>query len=107
MYHSSRWDRNSAVDIDLQEAARLLHGEVRGNQILAPGPGHSHKDRSLAVKFDPAAPGGMLIHSFAGDPYPACRDHVASKLGLPPSIPRPSKYMRKRRMRARHHGERS
>jgi Toprim domain len=64
---------------------------VRGTQILAPGPGHSPKDRSLSVKLDPSAPGGVLIHSFAADPFPACRDHVASKLGLSHWVTRPSK----------------
>lgn len=33
----------------LQEIARVLGGEVQGHQVRAPGPGHSPKDRSLAV----------------------------------------------------------
>jgi putative DNA primase/helicase len=92
MYHASNRRRNCAVDTDLHEAARRLGGEIRDNQILAPGPGHTEKDRSLSVKFDPSAPGGMLIYSFAGDSYPACRDYVASKLGL--SLQDQSKYGR-------------
>ena len=40
--------------------ARALGGEVAGRDaVLCPGPGHSAHDRSLAVKFDPAAPDGF------------------------------------------------
>ena len=46
--------------MDLQAAARALGGEVRGGEILAPGPNHSPADRSLAVKVDAAAPGGIF-----------------------------------------------
>jgi AAA domain len=51
--------------------------------VLAPGPGHSPADRSLSVKLDPNAPGGYLVHSFAGDDPIVCRDHVREKAGLP------------------------
>src|SRR6188474_2719387 len=83
MYHYSGNNNYVCSQIGLREAARLLGGEVWGTQILAPGPGHSKKDRSLSVKIDPAAPNGMRICSFARDPFITCRDHVASKLGLP------------------------
>jgi putative DNA primase/helicase len=68
----------------LSEYARLLGGELRGQDILCPGPGHSDRDRSLSVKFDPAAPGGFLIHSFAGDNISTCRDHVSLRLRIGP-----------------------
>jgi putative DNA primase/helicase len=68
---------------DAKSIAVTLGGEVTGpNQVSAPGPGHSKKDRSLSVKVAPGAPGGLLIHSFANDPYRICRDYVYSALGI-------------------------
>jgi hypothetical protein len=55
--------------------------------VLAPGPGHSPKDRSLSVKLDPDAPEGFVIHSFANDDAIVCRDYVRAKAGLPPWKP--------------------
>jgi hypothetical protein len=69
--------------IDLRRIAAALGGEVSGNQtIVAPGPNHSPGDRSLTVWLDPTALGGFRVHSFAGDPWQACRDHVADRIGL-------------------------
>jgi hypothetical protein len=67
----------------LDEIARALAGDVSGNQVLAPGQGHSAQDRSLCVRIDPKAPDGFLVHSFAGDDPIACKDYVRSKVGLP------------------------
>jgi putative DNA primase/helicase len=65
-------------------AAAALRGQVTGRDtILCPGPGHSPKDRSLSVKFDPSAPDGFLTHSHAGDDWRECRDYVRERLGLP------------------------
>jgi hypothetical protein len=69
-------------------AARALGGEVCGDQISCPGPGHSAKDRSLSVKIDADAPDGFVANSFAGDDPIACRDYVRTKLGLAPFKPR-------------------
>jgi putative DNA primase/helicase len=67
-----------------REIAAALGGQVAGpNTVLAPGPGHSAGDRSLAVRLDPAAPDGFLACSHSGDDWRACRDHVRKKLGLP------------------------
>jgi putative DNA primase/helicase len=63
--------------------ARALGGEVHGREVLAPGLGHSAKDRSLSVTLSPTAPDGFLIHSFAGDDWRDCRDHVRERIGLP------------------------
>jgi hypothetical protein len=71
----------------LTAAARLLGGEVVGGQVLCPGPGHSPRDRSLAVRFSPAAPDGFIVHSFAGDDPLQCRDYVRQRLGLTPWAP--------------------
>ena len=75
--------------IDPRRLAIALGGEVRGDQILAPGPGHkSAKDRSLSVKVDPRARDGFVVHSFADDDPIACRDYVREKAGLEPFKPR-------------------
>jgi putative DNA primase/helicase len=66
----------------LRALAHDLGGEVVGGQVLAPGPGHSRRDRSLAVRFSPSAPDGFLVFSHAGDDFAACRDHVRERLGL-------------------------
>jgi RecA-family ATPase len=63
--------------------AHLLGGELNGDQISAPGPGHSTADRSLSVRIDASAPDGFVVHSFAGDDPIACRDYVRDKLKLP------------------------
>ena len=70
----------------IQEAARRLGGEVSGDEILCPGPGHrSAKDRSLSVRFSSDDPEGFITHSFAeGDKdWQRHREHVREKLGLP------------------------
>jgi hypothetical protein len=67
----------------LKEAAVKLGGHVSGAEILCPGPGHSAKDRSLAVKPDVAAKSGFLVYSHSGDDPLVCRDYVRQKLGLP------------------------
>ena len=69
--------------IDLRSLARALGGEVRGDEVLCPGPRHSAKDRSLAVKPNNYAPDGFVVHSFAGDDPIACKDYVREKAGLP------------------------
>jgi putative DNA primase/helicase len=69
--------------IDLRSIARALGGEVSGRQVLAPGPGHSAKDRSLSIRLEPNAPDGFLVHSHAGDNWQECRDYVRQRLGLP------------------------
>ena len=68
--------------MDLQAVARALGGEVAGHQVLAPGPGHSARDRSLAVRFDAGAPDGFLVFSHAGNDWRSCRDHVRRRLGV-------------------------
>src|SRR5438046_1804340 len=71
------------VNLDLPSFARVLGGDINGGQVLCPGPGHSTKDRSLAVKLDDSAPDGFVVHSFADDDPIACRDYVREKAGLP------------------------
>lgn len=70
------------MHISPQQLAHALGGEVSGSQILAPGPGHSPKDRSLSIRLDDTAPDGMVVHSFAGDDALACKDYVRDRAGL-------------------------
>ena len=68
--------------MDIRSAARLLGGEIVGRKLLCPGPGHSRTDRSLAVTFSDSAPDGFSVHSFAGDDWQSCKDHVRAALGI-------------------------
>jgi len=68
--------------MEIGKLAELLGGEVRGGQVLAPGPGHSATDASMSVKLDTTAPDGFIIHSFAGDDPAECRRYVIEKLGI-------------------------
>jgi len=68
----------------IRAIAAALGGDVAGsNTILCPGPNHSPRDRSLAVKLDPRAPDGFVAYSHAGDDWRDCRDCVRQRLGLP------------------------
>ncbi len=69
--------------IDLRTLAIALDGEVSGHQVLAPGPGHGRSDRSLSVKLTDVNADGFVVHSFAGDDWKDCNDHVRKRLGLP------------------------
>jgi len=73
--------------MDLRTIAAALGGVVSGRQVLAPGPGHSPKDRSLAVSVSNDAPDGFVVYSHAGDDWRTCREYVRSRLGLPPWEP--------------------
>lgn len=85
--------------MNLNSIAKSLGGEVSGNQVVAPGPGHSRHDRSLSVFLDPNAPDLFRVHSHAGDDWQRCRDYVKSRLGIAagssprtePSFPREPK----------------
>jgi hypothetical protein len=41
--------------LTLHQIAHTVGGKVSGNKVLAPGPGHSSRDRSLMIKLDPNA----------------------------------------------------
>jgi putative DNA primase/helicase len=70
--------------LDPRTIASALDGQTAGRDtVLAPGPGHSRSDRSLAVRLDATAPDGFLIYSHAGDDWRECRDYVRARLGLP------------------------
>lgn len=73
--------------MDARSLARALGGEAHGNNVLAPGPGHSPRDRSLSVTVDPSSPDGFVVNSFAGNDAIECRDYVRTKVGLAPWKP--------------------
>jgi hypothetical protein len=79
MKHESASSRKPS----LEEIARALGGTISGGQVLAPGPGHSSRDRSLSVKVSDNDPAGYVVHSFAGDDTIQCKDYVREKLGMP------------------------
>jgi len=68
--------------LDIRAIARALGGEVQGRQVLAPGPNHSRRDRSLSVRLSHVSPTGFVTFSHSGDPFDTCRDYVAQKLGM-------------------------
>lgn len=74
------------MNVTLQNLAAALGGEISNGQVLAPGPNHSAKDRSLAVRPDGD---DFVAHSYAGDDWRACRDHVRQRLGITHAEPRP------------------
>ena len=65
----------------LEEIARATGGEISGDQVRAPGPGHSAQDRSLSIKL--GMDGDIVVHSFANDDAIGCKDYVREKLGEP------------------------
>jgi putative DNA primase/helicase len=67
---------------DLRITARALCGEVAEDQIICPGPGHGPRDRSLSVRPSASGLDGFLVHSFAGDDWRDCADHVRRLLGI-------------------------
>ena len=75
------------MSTSLRSWASALGGTVSGASILCAGPGHSRKDRSLAVRVSASAPGGFLVYSHAGDDPLACKDYIRAKLGLPAFAP--------------------
>ncbi len=68
--------------LDPRCVARARGGTASGRSVRGPGPGHTRADRSLSIQIDPAAPDGFRCHSFAGDDWRECRDHVRHALGL-------------------------
>jgi putative DNA primase/helicase len=78
--------------MNIRSAAKALGGDVvsgpHGQQILAPGPGHSRNDRSMSVAF---VGDDLVVNSFCGDDPLICKDHVRRLLGMPqwrPGTPR-------------------
>lgn len=69
--------------MDLQTLQQRFGGEISGHQLVCAGPGHSPRDRSLAIRLSVSAPDGFMVFSHAGDDWRTCRDYVRQRLGLP------------------------
>lgn len=54
------------ADTSLRAIASALGGIVSGNEVLAPTPGHSRRDRGTAVRVAPGAPDGVLVACYNG-----------------------------------------
>lgn len=68
------------MTLDLH-AIRAQHGGTvydGGRRWVGPGPGHSRRDASLSVRLQPD--GRALVHSFAGDPFRDCAEHLGLTL---------------------------
>lgn len=68
------------MNLSLPQIAKALGGDISNGQVLAPGPGHSAKDRSLAVKL--GAAGNIVVHSHCDDDAMTCKTYVEGKLGI-------------------------
>ena len=73
--------RLDLIHMTLEELAHRLGGDVSGNQVLAPGPGHNPEDRSLSVKVN--RDGTWAAYSHSGDDIFRCKDLVRERAGLP------------------------
>ena len=84
---------NDIASLSLDQIARALGGKVTRNSngqpcVLAPGPGHSAKDKSLSIMLASSAEGGFVVHPFSPKDDPiACKDWVRQQLGSPPFKP--------------------
>lgn len=66
-----------------QDITQRFNGDWHGDYGTFPTPGHGPKDRGMSVKDDPAAPDGVLIHSFNGGDPLAVKDQCRA-LGILP-----------------------
>ena len=73
------------MSLSLRAVALTLGGEVSNGQVLAPGPGHTRRDRSLSLRLSEQWPGGLWVKSFAGDDWRDCKAYVFAKLGIVPN----------------------
>jgi len=72
--------------MDLRALACALGGEVVNGQVLAPGPGHGRRDRSLSVRLSASSPLGFICHSHSPrDNFADCQRYVCERLGLDPN----------------------
>jgi putative DNA primase/helicase len=69
-------------NFSLKNIASALGGEVSGSQVRAPGPGHSRKDRSLAIALSATEPRGFVVYSHAGDDWLECLSYTCERLGI-------------------------
>lgn len=61
-----------------QEIVRSLNGDWHGSYGLAPGPGHSTKDRSMLI-LDRDDGRGVVVESYASDGWQSCRNYLVER----------------------------
>jgi hypothetical protein len=66
-----------------REVTKHLGGEWHGNYGLAPGHGHSSKDRSLHISPHEDDPDDVVLYSYAGDDWHAIKDELRARGVLP------------------------
>jgi AAA domain-containing protein len=72
------------VPLSLRYIAGVLNGDVYGDGVRAPGPNHSHSDRSLSIKLTDDGT-DVVVNSFSPkDDRLACLAYVRQKLGIQP-----------------------
>lgn len=64
---------------DLRRIASAMGGEIRGNSVAFPTPGHSNRDRGSVATIAPGAPDGLLVHSFNGGNPLAIKEELRAK----------------------------
>ena len=75
-----RWGRPT---LSAAAVARALDGDVVGrDHVLIPGKGHSRRDRSVSVRLEPRAPGGILVHCFGAGDWRTEKERICAALGL-------------------------
>ncbi|TGD94582.1 DUF7146 domain-containing protein [Methylobacterium nonmethylotrophicum] len=74
------------MEFDLYTIARVTRGEVcRGEVVYAPAPGHSERDRSMAIKIAPDCSGGLFVWLFSKGCPLLAKDKVLRLMDLPPA----------------------
>jgi hypothetical protein len=70
------------VALSLQQIARALNGQIRNDQVLAPGPGHAMGDQSLSVKINDTGD-DVIVYTFSpADDVMACKRYVRERCGI-------------------------
>ena len=83
--------------MNLRSIAHALGGEVSNGQVLAPGPGHSKRDRSLVgPTFAGRARWLPRVFVTPATTGATCRDYVRARLGIARRAPRTCPMMRQR-----------
>ncbi len=66
-----------------RRVTEYLYGDWHGAYGLAPGPGHSRRDRSLSIRPHPSDPNNVIMHSFARDHWQPIKDQLRAAGILP------------------------
>ena len=78
-----------ANDYLAREVTKHLGGDWHGDYGLAPGPGHSPKDRSLQISAHDSNPDDVVLFSHCGDDWKAIKDNLRA-CGILQAKPKPN-----------------